>query len=281
MGRGWRRVGALRPFATTGRHCHKSSLQVPHLRADVGGGVLGPVPAPPQHRTSSTRPHRFARMVHAPPAPLRPAGTSWTGALGTHSYPRSRGSSMADATAGSSRAVARARPTAARRPRDVRVEMVIVAGQEEEEVAWLRRVGWVVRGRARARNPLPAMQRADPKRSGDACWPVGFARVLSAAVCAALVAKEGRPVSVGQGVAWSLCAALQAAEVRGAPWVTRGTGVTELRGASWPPQALLPSLPTTTHNPQPTTHTYFDGAVGGLGQAVRQQQRHGHGRGCC
>jgi len=173
MGRGWRSVAALRPFAITGRHCHKSSLQVPHLRADVGGGVLGPVPAPPQHRTSSTRPHRFARMVHAPPAPLRPAGTSWTGALGTHSYPRSRGSSMADATAGSSRAVARARPTAARRPRDVRVEMVIVVGQEEEEVAWLRRVGWVVRGRARARNPLPAMQRAGPKRSGDACWPCG------------------------------------------------------------------------------------------------------------
>jgi hypothetical protein len=107
---------------------------------------------------------------------------------------------------------------------------------------------------------------------------------VPAAVCAALVAKEGRPVSVGQGVAWSLCAALQAAEVRGAPWVTRGTGVTELRGASWPPQALHPPPPSLPphHNPQPTTHhTYFDAAVGGLGQAVRQQQRHGHGRGCC
>jgi hypothetical protein len=85
--------------------------------------------------------------------------------------------------------VARARPTVARRPRDVRVEMVIVAGQEEEEeeVAWLRRVGWVVRGRARARNPWPAMQRAGPKRSGGTCCPCGF----SMSVCAALRQQRG------------------------------------------------------------------------------------------
>ena len=197
-------------------------------------------------------------------------------------YPRSRGSSMADATAGSSRAVARARPTAARRPRDVRVEMVIVVGQEEEEVAWLRRVGWVVRGRARARNPLPAMQRAGPKRSGDACWPCGVCPgVIGCGLCS-VGSKRGSPCECGPR--GGLVLVRGAASSGGARGTVGDTGNRSHRAAG---RILAPSSPASLpphHNPQPTTRhtpTHFDAAVGGLGQAVRQQQRHGHGRGCC
>ena len=115
-------------------------------------------------------------------------------------------------------------------------------------------------------------------------------RVLACGVCPGVIgcglcsvgSKRGSPCECGPRGALVLVRG--AASSGGARGTVGDTGNRSHRAAG---RILAPSSPASLpphHNPQPTTRhtpTHFDAAVGGLGQAVRQQQRHGHGRGCC